>query len=367
MTGIAARRLRNVGTYTFGSGALDTLPARLDDIRSADPARARIVYLVDEYFRDTSALLDRLGATAHDRLEIVSTRDEPTTDGIDALVARLLEHGFGEAAAIVGVGGGITLDTAKAVSNLLTNAGSAERYQGWDLVRVPGRYKIGVPTISGTGAEASRTCVMTNPRTHVKLGMNSDHTIFDELILDPDLTATVPRDQFFHTGMDAYIHCVESLSGSHRSPVGDAYSRECLALCRQVFLGDDMMGAESREKLMVASYLGGCAIATSFVGLVHPFSAGLSVVFGLHHCVANCIVLRAMGEFYPEARTEFEAMVKRQGVTIPTGVCRNADDDTHRALHDATVMHEKPLTNALGAGFARVLTREKVRALFEAM
>jgi 3-deoxy-alpha-D-manno-octulosonate 8-oxidase len=55
-------------------------------------------------------------------------------------------------------------DTGKAVSNLLRNPGNAEDYQGWDLVKNPGVYKIGVPTISGTGAEASRTCVMTNPK-----------------------------------------------------------------------------------------------------------------------------------------------------------------------------------------------------------
>lgn len=57
--------------------------------------------------------------------------------------------------AIIGMGGGCTLDTAKAISNLLTNGGKAEDYQGWDLVKVPGIYKIGIPTISGTGAESS--------------------------------------------------------------------------------------------------------------------------------------------------------------------------------------------------------------------
>ncbi len=56
---------------------------------------------------------------------------------------------------------------------------------------------------------------------------------------------------------------------------------------------------------MVASYLGGCAIATSYVGLIHPLSAELSVVLGIHHCVANSIVMRAMADYYPEAYDEF--------------------------------------------------------------
>ncbi len=59
-------------------------------------------------------------------------------------------------------------------------------------------------------------------------------------------------------------------------------------------MSEDMMAAENRSKMMVASYLGGSAIATSYVGLVHPISAGLSVVLGIHHCVANCITMRAM-------------------------------------------------------------------------
>ena len=82
----------------------------------------------------------------------------------------------------MGVGGGATLDTAKAAANLLTNGGKAEEYQGWDLVKKPGVYKIALPTLSGTGAEATRTCVMTNKRTGLKLGMNSDYTVYDQVI-----------------------------------------------------------------------------------------------------------------------------------------------------------------------------------------
>ena len=72
-----------------------------------------------------------------------------------------------------------------------------------------GIYKIAIPTISGTGSEATRTCVITNKSTGLKLGMNSDYTVFDQIIMDPELTKSVPRDQYFYTGMDAFIHCFE--------------------------------------------------------------------------------------------------------------------------------------------------------------
>jgi 3-deoxy-alpha-D-manno-octulosonate 8-oxidase len=308
-----------------------------------------------------------LGARTSDVVRYVDATDEPTTDGIDAITSELRGLLTGLPATIVGFGGGTTMDTAKAVANLLTNTGGAADYQGWDLVKVAAVHKIAVPTISGTGSEATRTCVMTNTKTGLKLGMNSDYTIFDQMVLDPDLTASVPRDQYFYTGMDAYIHCIEALAGSYRNAVGDAYSRETVNLCRQVFLADDMMSAEAREQLMVASYLGGCAIATSYVGLVHPFSAGLSVVLGLHHCIANCIALNALGEFYPAEHAEFQTMMNKQKVSLPVGVCANLSDEQYQRLVAATVVHAKPLTNALGSNFRDVLTDARVTEIFRRM
>lgn len=359
------KRVRNVSRFNVGFGSIGELPDVIDQQRTANKGQA--VFLVDHYFRDKEAVLSRLQFRPGDLVEFVDTVDEPKTSGIDTLLESLKSRGYAHPAAVVGVGGGIVLDTAKAVSNLLTNGGRAADYQGWDLVKQPGVFKLGVPTISGTGAEATRTCVMTNPANGLKLGMNSDYTVFDHIIMDPELTATVPRDQYYFTGMDAYIHCIESMAGSYRNAIGDAYSRETVNLCRQVFLGDDMMSTTNREKLMVASYLGGCAIATSYVGLVHPFSAGLSVVFGLHHCVANCIVMRAMGEFYPEACDEFWQMADKQGVAIPAGVGANLTSDQHKALYEATVVHQKPLTNALGDGFKSILTPDRVASLFSMM
>jgi 3-deoxy-alpha-D-manno-octulosonate 8-oxidase len=259
------------------------------------------------------------------------------------------------------------LDIAKAVSNLLTNGGKAEDYQGWDLVKKPGVYKIGIPTLSGTGAEATRTCVMTNPKNGLKLGMNSDHTVFDQLIMDPNLTATVPREQYFYTGMDSYIHCIESLAGNYRNAIGDAFSDQALRLCHDVFQSSDMQNEENREKLMVASYLGGCAIATSYVGVVHPFSAGLSVVLGIHHCLANCIVMTAMEEFYPKEAEEFLRFVDNQNIVIPKGVCKNLSQDQYDSLFKSTIIHEKPLTNALGENFKNILTKDKAIEIFQRM
>jgi len=359
--------VRNVGGFTVGRGSLDHLPQFVEARRTVVGGQSQVVYLIDSYFTKHTELINRLGVRDGDVVQFVDATHEPTTDGIDAITAQIRKQTAGLPATIVGVGGGTTMDTAKAVANLLTNDGAAADYQGWDLVKVPGVHKIAVPTISGTGSEATRTCVMTNTKSGLKLGMNSDYTVFDQMVLDPDLTATVPRNQYFYTGMDAYIHCIEALAGSYRNAVGDAYSRETVKLCQQVFLAEDMMSVQAREQLMVASYLGGCAIATSYVGVVHPFSAGLSVVLGLHHCIANCIALNALAEFYPAEHAEFRLMLEKQKVSLPSGVCANLSDDQYNRLVAATVVHAKPLTNALGENFRDILTDERVIDIFRRM
>ncbi len=336
---------KNVLNYTFGNGVLSSLPLIISD-RRKDSGKI-VVYFMDIFFKDNSTVLSKMQIQSEDVLIFQDTTEEPTTQYINKLTARLATYGRDNICAIIGMGGGITMDVAKAVSNLLTNSGKSEDYQGWDLVKNPGTYKIAIPTLSGTGSEATRTCVMTNTETGLKLGMNSNFTVYDQLILDPELTKTVPKNQYFYTGMDAYIHCIESLNGSYRNAIGDAYSNQTIHLCREVFLSDDMMNDENRSKLMVASYLGGCAIATSYVGIVHPFSAGLSVVLGIHHCIANCIVMRAMEEFYPNEFHEFWKMVDQQGVEIPEGICKNLSDKQYDKLSASTIIHETLSYNQL--------------------
>ena len=370
VSGEGAPESRNVDRVTFGRGSLSQLSGIVENRRqqaASCDVDNRTLYLVDEYFDSRPEAIGGLQVDDRDRLEYVSTAKEPTTDGVDELVQLVVQAGFTSSAIIVGIGGGSTLDTTKAVANLLANGGEAAVYQGWDLVPGPAVYKVGVPTISGTGAEASRTCVMKNPRTGVKLGMNSEHSVFDHLVLDPELTSTVPRDQFFFTGMDTFCHCIESLSGKNRHPLGDAFSREAVELVRRVFHSKDMMAVAEREQLMAASYLGGSAIAMSHVGLVHPFSAGLSMVLGIHHGMANCIALSALEDYYPAERNELFEMADRQSVTIPLGVCDGLTENQFQALFDATIVHEKPLANVLGDGFRDELTLERATSIFQRM
>lgn len=355
---------KNVANYIIGKNSIHQLDSLILERKEENDGYA--IFFVDRYFESEGNL--NLNTDDDDIIYYFDSTHEPTTDVINDYVDDIRKRKKDiHPVVIIGIGGGSTMDTAKAVSNLMTNPGKAEDYQGWDLVKHPGIYKIAVPTISGTGAEASRTCVMTNYEKNLKLGMNSEHTIYDQLILDSELTKTVPRNQYFYTGMDTYIHCIESLNGLHKHAMADAFSREALNLCNEIFNSEDMMSDENREKLMVASYLGGASLANSFVGLVHPFSAGLSIVLGLHHCIANCIVMNVMEEFYQEETELFKKYLDKQNVTLPSGITSELDEEDFKKLYDSTIIHEKPLHNALGEDFKKVLTFEKVQSVFSRM
>ncbi len=355
----------NVKKLYFGVGAIGTLEEIIERQRRGN--RSRAVVLIDEYFCNRPSFLESLPISGDDQLVFVPTDKEPTSVFVDSLKAEVVQKSDQIPCVVVGIGGGSTLDCAKALSNLLTNPGEAADYQGWDLVRVEGVYKVGVPTLSGTGAEATRTCVMTNHHSGVKLGMNSEFSVFDEVILDPDLTVTVPRGQYFFSGMDAYIHCIESLGGHYRHPIGDVHSESVVQLCKDVFSHENMKSDENRSKLMVASYLGGSAIGMTLVGLIHPLSAGLSVVLGSRHCVSNCIVMRTMENYYPQAFSDFMEMVEKQEIEIPTQVCSSLTEKQFNELYDATIVHSKPLVNMLGEGFREIFSEKIVRNLFEQM
>ncbi|GHU97552.1 alcohol dehydrogenase [Deltaproteobacteria bacterium] len=358
------RNAKNVGYYIIGKGALSQLGDILASLRAAD-RDAPALFFLDHYFKGKD-LAARLPVESRDMILYVDTGEEPTTQSVDGCTADAVAFLNGrKPCALLAFGGGSTLDTCKCVGNLLTNPGKAEDYQGWELVKNPAPYKIAIPTLSGTGSETSRTGIMCNNAKNLKLGMNSDFTMFDQVLLDPDLTASVPRNQYFYTGIDTWMHCFESISGSYRNVVVDALAAKSMDLCKKIFLSDDMMSEENRETMMIASFFGG--MAAGFVGTVHPVSAGLSMVLRVPHGIANCYALSVQEDIYPEEYKDIMAMILRQGIDLPKGICRYLSGAQYDALYEASIVHEKPLANRLGPDFKKILTRENVIERFKRM
>jgi len=355
------RNFPMISRVVYGRGSFDQLDDILAERRAGEDDA--MVFLVDDVFARESQLADRIPVREPDLLLWANVDVEPKTSYVDDLTDLVRASAGERPSGVVGIGGGSVMDLAKAVSLMLTNPGSSADYQGWDLIREPAIYHVGVPTLSGTGAEVSRTAVLTGPEK--KLGLNSDHTVFDQVVLDPDLIAEVPDRQRFYTGMDCYIHCVESLEGTFLNAFSEAYGAKALELCREVFLGERT--PESDEKLMMASFFGGMSIAYSQVGVAHATSYGLSYVLGLKHGEGNCVAFNHLEEFYPEGVAEFHVMAERAGVELPRGVTRGlSEEDMQRMLNVSLGM--APLwENALGPDWRDRMTRERLRALYERM
>jgi 3-deoxy-alpha-D-manno-octulosonate 8-oxidase len=352
------RNFKMVGYVVYGRGSFD----QLDEIIAPHRLQASpMIFLVDHFFKG-KPLVDRIPLQKNDTIIFADVTQEPKTSYVDEL-AQNLKNEFGNVSGIIGIGGGSTMDLAKAVSLMMTNPGSSADYQGWDLVIFPGVYKAGIPTLSGTGAEISRTCVLTGPTK--KLGMNSDFTPFDQIVLDPELTANAPANQRFYTGMDCFIHCIESLQGTFLNEFSKSYGDKALGLCREVFLQKDNWDNESDDKLMMASYAGGMSIAYSQVGVAHAVSYGLSYLLGTRHGIGNCIVMNQLEEFYPAGVNEFKKMVQKNKAEIPKGICKELSDVQFEKMVDVS-LDMKPLwENALGKDWEKIMTRKKLRQLYE--
>ncbi len=353
------RNFPMVPRVVFGHGSFQQLGEILMPKRKN--SEAPFIFFVDDVF-EGQGLVKEIPLLFNDQIIFISAQEEPKTEQIDVLVEKIKESFSELPSGIIGIGGGTLLDLAKAVAIMLTNSGSAAEYQGWDLVKNPAIYHVGIPTISGTGAEVSRTTVLMGPEK--KLGINSDYTPFDQVVLDPNLTQGVPKDQWFYTGMDCYIHCIESLNGTFLNAFSQSYGEKALDLCKEVYL-KDIKPAESRNKLMMASWHGGMSIAYSQVGVAHAMSYGLSYLLGLKHGIGNCLVFQHLEEFYPEGVALFKKMQEKHKINLPKGICTNLTDQEFDILINVSFGLAPLWENALGKDWKTIMTKERLLALFK--
>jgi len=142
------RNFKTVPYVVFGRGAFNQLDTILSERRKTP--EGFMVFLVDDVFSDKD-LGNRIPARPGDLTLWVNVTDEPKTTYVDQLTGMVGDFSAGLPGGVIGIGGGSTMDLAKAISLMLTNPGSSADYQGWDLIRHPAVYHVGIPTLAGTG------------------------------------------------------------------------------------------------------------------------------------------------------------------------------------------------------------------------
>ncbi|WP_425545337.1 iron-containing alcohol dehydrogenase family protein [Gangjinia marincola] len=350
-----------VPRVVYGKGSFNQLSEIVEQKRITGAA---FIYLIDDVFENSTDLTCRIKLKGNDEIIFVSAKEEPKTSQVDEIVQRLKSSYTLMPGGIIGIGGGTILDLTKAVSIMLKNPGKAEDYQGWDLVKIPSVYHVGIPTISGTGSEISRTTVLTGPTR--KLGINSDFTPFDQVILDPDLTQGVPKHQWFYTAMDCYIHCIESLNGHFLNAFSQSYGEKALELCHEVFL-NNLSDSKKREMLMMASWHGGMSIAYSQVGIAHAMSYGLSYVLGTKHGIGNCIVFDHLEEYYPTGVKLFKEMKEKHNIVLPQGLCKGLSDKDINTMIQVAMSLDPLWENALGKNWRNQINAEVLERMYRKM
>lgn len=214
----------------------------------------------------------------------------PSTEVLDQAVAFLRASGCD---AVIGVGGGSSIDTAKGVAAMATNPGNILDYEGYDRLPNAPLPIFAIPTTSGTGSECTASTVFTNKQTLFKTVIVSPRLFPKLAILDAELTWKLPAAITAATGMDALTHAIESFVSRQANPISQALAIQAIRLIganlrKAYFVGSD---AEARENMLLGSFLAGVAFSQSKLGNVHAISHTFGGVFNIPHGIANATLL----------------------------------------------------------------------------
>lgn len=227
--------------------------------------------------------------------------------------------------AVIGIGGGSAMDTAKAIALLGPNGGTPTDYADGRRAYEHIAPIVCVPTTAGTGSEVTRSAVITEAATHRKLTMKHALLRPQIAVLDPLLTVTAPPAVTAATGVDALVHAIEGATCTLATPITRAFGLEAMRLIvpalRKAFAdGEDI---EARSNMLSGSLLAGLCFGASDVAAVHCLAEALGGVYDTPHGVANAIFLPEVLRFNAAGNTALHAALSRN-----MRFAKDSDSDT---------------------------------------
>jgi alcohol dehydrogenase len=201
--------------------------------------------------------------------------------------------------AIVGLGGGSSMDTAKGCNFILTNGGQMKDYRGLGKARLPMLPLIAIPTTGGTGSECQSFALIKDEQTHQKMACGDPKAAARVAILDPALTVSQPARVTACSGIDAIAHAVETAVTKKRTPLSLVFSHEAFRLTvaglpRVLESPDDL---QARGWMLLGAAWGGTAIENSMLGAAHSAANPLTAHFGIAHGHAVGLMLPHVARF----------------------------------------------------------------------
>lgn len=324
----------------FGMGSIAELGKRVKSLGAE-----KVMIVTDEGVAG-AGILDRVRGIV-EKSEIAcgvfsKVQKEPSIENVEIAFQ---EASKGDYQALIGLGGGSSIDVAKMVSILLKHGGDVRNYMGID--RIPGRGvpTIMIPTTAGTGSEVSKFAILDNSQAKTKLGAVSLHLMATLALIDPELTVTMPPSVTASTGADAFIHAVEGYVAVKSTPLSDMMALEAVRIIYEnlpvAFADGENMTA--RYFMSYGSMLGGIVLNLAGGSSSHALGYPIGSLYHVPHGVGCMLTFLVIMEYFAMASVhKFARMAQAMGVRTEGMSLRQAAEQAVEEMRKLTDYIEIP-------------------------
>lgn len=329
--------LNNVSYH--GKGAIQAIP---DEVRARGFKKAFVCSDPDLVkFNVTKKVTDLLDANNLEYVIYSNIKPNPTIENVQTGVEEFKKSG---ADYIISVGGGSSMDTAKAIGIIINNPEFADvrSLEGCAPTKNPTIPTIAVATTAGTAAEVTINYVITDVEKERKFVCVDPNDMAIIAISDPDMMATMPKGLTAATGMDALTHAIEGYTTKAAWDMTDMFHLKAIELIAQSLRGAVNGEDKGRERMALAQYIAGMGFSNVGLGIVHSMAHPLGALYDTPHGVANAIILPTVMEYNAEYTGEkYKHIAKAFGV-------ENVDTMTQEEYRKAAVEAVKKLSQDVG-------------------
>ncbi len=299
----------------IGAGAFHEAAGVLSSLKCARPVIVTDAFLAGSGL--AGKLRDQLVSSGLHCEVFAGVVADPTTEAVDQGVCAFSEGGHDS---LVSLGGGSSIDTAKAIGLLAANGGRISDYKVPKPIPVPGPPHVAIPTTAGTGSEVSRFTVISDSATEEKMLIAGGSLVPSAAVVDYELTMSMPKRLTADTGTDSLTHAIESYVSRKANAFSDVFALSAMktiwAELPIAYHQPDNRAA--REAMMLAATLAGIAFSNASVALVHGMSRPIGFFFHVPHGLSNAMLLPAVTRYSAEAATaRYADCARAMGIAAP--------------------------------------------------
>src|SRR6202008_2384173 len=291
------------------------------------------------------------------------TVPDPTVASVKAGLAYL---GRGSHDCVIGLGGGSSIDTAKAIAVLAIHGGRMNDYKAPREMNVPGLPIVAIPTTAGTGSEATRFTIVTDEETSEKRLCIGLEYLRQAALVDFELTLTKPMRLTADTGVDALTHAIEAYVSRRANSFADSFA---LSAMKSIWANlpsacFDPQNRDARESMMLAATQAGIAFSNSSVALVHGMSRPIGAKFHVPHGMSNAMLLPSVTEFSLQAAVDrYAECAGAMGMVPPGTAAGQASAELVQKLHELNKKLDVPTPG--GFGISRQAWEESIPTMVQ--